>query len=109
MRVLSPRACALGYDLAPLTGLRNGRPRGEGFISELLTQDTSVDLLCNSAPLQRLPSLQSVDFQSNSALQAFPRGFRASRRSRHRREAGLIVLQQTADLKVSATMIARLA
>jgi hypothetical protein len=81
VRALSPRAClrkqacALGYDLAPLTGLRNGRPQGEDSIRELLAQDTSVDLLCNSAPLQRLPSLQSVDFQNNSALQAFPRGF----------------------------------
>ena len=32
---------AVGYVLPPLTGLRNGRAQGEGFISELLTQDTS--------------------------------------------------------------------
>jgi hypothetical protein len=40
VRALSPRACALGYDLAPLTGLGNGRPQGGDFVSQLLTQDT---------------------------------------------------------------------
>ncbi len=33
----------LGYDLAPLTGLWNGRLQGGGFVSELLTQDTGLD------------------------------------------------------------------
>jgi hypothetical protein len=31
---------AVGYVLAPLTGLRKRHPQGEGFISELLTHDT---------------------------------------------------------------------
>ncbi len=50
MRALSPRACALGYDLAPPTGLRNGRPQGEGFISKLLTQDTRFHTRIVSGP-----------------------------------------------------------
>jgi len=41
VRALHPRACALGYNLPPLTGLRKGRPHEEDFISGLLTQDTS--------------------------------------------------------------------
>jgi hypothetical protein len=36
-----PRAGALGYDLTPLPGLWNGHPKGEDFVSELLTQDTN--------------------------------------------------------------------
>ena len=44
MRALSPRACALGYDLAPLTGLWNGRPQGEDFVSELLIQYTREEI-----------------------------------------------------------------
>ena len=41
VRALHPRACALGYNLPPLTGLRKGRPHEEDFVSGLLTQDTS--------------------------------------------------------------------
>jgi hypothetical protein len=37
VRALSPRAGALGYDLAPLTGLWSGLPKREDFVSELLT------------------------------------------------------------------------
>ncbi len=33
-----------GNDLAPLPGLPNGRPQGEGFISEHLTQHTVTRL-----------------------------------------------------------------
>ncbi|MGO8734700.1 MAG: hypothetical protein ACLQVM_18145, partial [Terriglobia bacterium] len=39
--VVFPRACALGYNLPPLTGLRKGHPHVEDFNCELLTQDTS--------------------------------------------------------------------
>ncbi|MGO8735369.1 MAG: hypothetical protein ACLQVM_21535, partial [Terriglobia bacterium] len=38
--VVFPRACALGYNLPPLTGLRKGHPHVEDFNCELLTQDT---------------------------------------------------------------------
>jgi hypothetical protein len=44
VRALSPRACALGYDLAPLPGLWNGRPQRDDFVSLLLTQDTTVEV-----------------------------------------------------------------
>src|SRR5271167_407983 len=40
VRALHPRACALGYNLPPLTGLRKGRPHEEDFVNELVTQDT---------------------------------------------------------------------
>ena len=40
VRALHPRACALGYNLPPLTGLRESGPNEEDFVSELLT-DTS--------------------------------------------------------------------
>jgi hypothetical protein len=39
-RVLFPKAYAMGYDFAPLTGLRNKHSQGEDFINELLTLDT---------------------------------------------------------------------
>ena len=42
MRAADPRACALGYDLAPLPGLGNGSPQRGDFVSEPLTQDTSA-------------------------------------------------------------------
>jgi len=38
VRALTPRAGALGYDLAPLTGLGNSRPQGDDFVSEFLIQ-----------------------------------------------------------------------
>jgi len=41
VRAVHPRACALGYNLPPLTGLRKGRPHEEDFVSELLTQQAS--------------------------------------------------------------------
>ena len=41
VRAPFPRAVALGYDLTPLPGLWNGHPKGEDYVSELLTQDTS--------------------------------------------------------------------
>ena len=40
VRALHPRACALGYNLPPLMGLRKGRPHEEDFVSGLLTQGT---------------------------------------------------------------------
>jgi len=40
VRALHPRACALGYNLPPLTGLRKGRPHEEGFVNELMRHDT---------------------------------------------------------------------
>jgi len=36
VRALFPTAYAMGYDLTPLTGLRNGPPKGEYSINELL-------------------------------------------------------------------------
>jgi hypothetical protein len=39
VRVPSPRADALGYDLTPLPGLWNGHPKWEDLVNELLTQD----------------------------------------------------------------------
>ena len=44
VRAVQPRAHALGYYIPPLTGLRKGPPHEEDFVSELLTQDTSVAL-----------------------------------------------------------------
>jgi WD40 repeat protein len=40
VRDLHPRACALGHNLPPLTGLRKNRPHKEDFVGELLTQDS---------------------------------------------------------------------
>ena len=37
-----PTADAVGYRMSPLPGLWNCRPHGQDFLSELLTQDTSV-------------------------------------------------------------------
>jgi hypothetical protein len=40
VRAPCPRAGALGYHLTPLSGLWNGYPKLEDFVSGLLTQDT---------------------------------------------------------------------
>jgi hypothetical protein len=40
VRVLFPTAYAMGYDLTPLTGLRNGRPQVADLINKFLPQDT---------------------------------------------------------------------
>jgi len=39
VRAPFPRACALGYTLPPLAGLRKDRPHEKDFVSEPLTQD----------------------------------------------------------------------
>jgi hypothetical protein len=47
VRAPSPKAAALGYDLTPLPGLRNGYPKREDFVRLLLTQDTSSNFATN--------------------------------------------------------------
>ena len=44
VRAAPPRACALGYYPAPLTGLRDRGPHEEDFINELLIRDISLRL-----------------------------------------------------------------
>ena len=57
VRALRPRACALGYDLPPVTGLQKGRPHEEDFFSELPTQDTSRFL--KNLPMPVIPAKSS--------------------------------------------------
>ena len=41
VRAHSPRACALGYSISPLPGLRKALRHQEDLLNELLIQDTS--------------------------------------------------------------------
>jgi hypothetical protein len=42
VRAPQPRACALGYNLPSLTGLRKGRPQEEDFVNRFMRHNTSI-------------------------------------------------------------------
>ena len=43
VRAVQPRACALGYSMPPLTGLRNDRAHDKNYRDELVSHDTTFE------------------------------------------------------------------